>query len=486
LARITVVAVTKAWEEDELATSNESRSELPHVVVVGGGFGGLYAARGLARARVRVTLIDKHNYHLFRPMTYQVATGLLSGDEIAPPLRSIFSKQPNIEVLMDEVSGVDTSNKLIRLQHRELHYDFLILATGIHYNYFGHDDWEQVAPGLDSIEDADRIRGKVLSAFEAAENIAAAGDASSDSIRALLTFVIVGAGTAGVEMAGTLAEMSRMSLAHDFRHIDTRSTQILLFEAGPRILATYPEDLSKQAHRHLERLGVEIHTGSPVERVDKEGITVNGQRVRSRTVVWCAGVLASPAAKWLGVAGDRSGKVKVEPDLSVAGEVDVFVIGDTAELVAETRNLLGFRLREPEPMPGVAQVAIQEGKYVARLIRRRTTGRPAPSSFWYWDKGNLAVVGRTYAIADLRFWRSSGFIAWLLWAGVHIYFLIGFANRIFVSVKWVMSFLTNDRTARIFPSEQTAVEVVNGELFDPAPQNPTGARVTPNLTKGPL
>lgn len=467
-----------------MALPNQQRSNVPHVVVVGGGFGGLYATRGLARVPVRVSLIDKHNYNLFRPLTYQVATGLLSGDEIATPLRSIFSKQRNVEVLMDEVSGVDKSNKLIHLLHREMHYDFLILATGIQYNYFGHDDWRHVAPGLDSVDDADRIRGRILSAFETAEDIASAGSANSDSIQDLLTFVVVGAGTAGVEMAGTLAEMARMSLAHDFRHIDLRSTQILLFEAGPRILATYPEDLSQKAYRHLEALGVKIHTGSPVERVDPAGITVHGRQIRSKTVLWCAGVLASPAAKWLGVAAGGSGRVKVEPDLSVAGVPDVFVIGDTAELTAETRNLVGFKLRQPEPMPGVAQVAIQEGKYVADLIHRRTTGRPAPSPFWYWDKGDLAIVGRTYAIADFKFWRTSGFVAWLLWAGVHIYFLIGFANRVLVSLRWLMEFFMGSRTARIFPLEQTAFESADDNAPGSVSRDQTAASAKLHFTRG--
>ncbi len=439
--------------------ANEIRSSVPNVVVVGGGFGGLYAVRGLARAPVRVTLIDKHNYHLFRPMTYQVATGLLSGDEIAAPLRSIFSRQRNVEVLMDEVTAVDAGKKLVRLKNRELHYDFLILATGIHYNYFGHEEWERDAPGLDSIDDADRIRGKILSAFETAERMAAEGGASPEEIQEQLTFVVVGAGTAGVEMAGTLAEMARISLAHDFRHIDPRATQILLFEAAPRILGAYPDKLAAQAQRHLLGLGVKIHTGSAVEKVDARGIIANGKPIRSRTVLWCAGVLASPAAQWLGVEKDKSGRVKVQLDLSVAGKPDVFVIGDTAQLTAESRNLLGFKIPGPQPMPGVAQVAIQEGKYAADLIHRRTTGRPAPGAFWYWDKGNLAVVGKTYAIADLRFWRSAGVTAWFLWAVVHIYFLIGFANRLLVSVRWALTFLTNRRTVRIFPGQQAVPEL---------------------------
>ncbi len=272
-----------------MASVQSPLNNAPRLVVVGGGFAGLYTVRGLARVPVQITLIDKHNYHLFRPMTYQVATGLLSGDEIASPLRSIFSKQQNVEVLMDEVTGVDAKNKLIRLKWGTLPYDILVLATGIQYNYFGHEEWKPLAPGLDSIDDAERIRGKVLYAFEEAERIAATGAANSDVIQQLLTFVIVGAGTAGVEMAATLAEMSRMALAHDFRHIDPRSAQILLFEAAPRILGTYPEDLSSSAHRHLERLGVKIRTMSRVELVTREGITVNGQEVSKFTAGLCCG-----------------------------------------------------------------------------------------------------------------------------------------------------------------------------------------------------
>jgi NADH dehydrogenase len=459
-----------------LATPNESQSNLPRVVIVGGGFAGLYAARGLAHAPVQVTLIDKHNYHLFRPMTYQVATGLLSSDEIAPPLRSIFSRQPNVEVLMDEVSAVDTRNKRIRLKEREMAYDFLILATGIQYNYFGHPEWEQFAPGLDSIDDADRIRGNILSAFEEAENLAASGPGHEEEVQQLLTFIVVGAGTAGVEMAGTMAEMARMSLAHDFRHIDPGSAQVLLFEAAPRILGAYTEDLASQAQRHLEGLGVTILTGSAVQRVGPGGITANGREIRSKTVVWCAGVMASSAAQWLGAEKDRSGRVKVQPDLSVPGLTDVYVAGDTAQLTAESRNLLGFKIPEPQPMPGVAQVAIQEGKYVADLILRRTTGKPAPGPFWYWDKGNLAVVGKTFAIADLRFWRSSGVIAWLLWAGVHIYFLIGFPNRIFVAARWAFAFLSNSRTARIFPDQAAGSPAGQDSERVSAPQNQSAAR----------
>ncbi len=426
-------------------------TDLPRVVIVGGGFGGLYAARALARAPVSVTLIDRRNYHLFRPMLYQVATGLLSADEIAGPLRSILS-QRTIEVLLDEVTGVDSPARRVHLHQYDLQYDFLILATGIRYNYFGHDEWQQVAPGLASLEDADEIRGKVLLAFERAEKIAALGHAAPEAIQQLLTFVLVGAGTVGVEMASTLAEMFQMALAHDFRHIDPRAAQILLYEAEPRVLPMYPKALSAKAERHLQRLGVKVHTNTRVTLVDAEGLVAGGQRVFASTVLWSAGVLASPVGRWLGAAMDRSGKVVVNPDLSIPGHPEVFVIGDAAHVVAPSRNLLGIKAKEPMEMPGVAQPAIQEGQYVARVIRSRVLGRNAPPPFWYWDKGDLAIVGRTYAVADLRFVRFAGFPAWVVWAVVHIYFLIGFANRFFVLLQWGLAFVTKRRQVRIFTS----------------------------------
>ena len=424
----------------------------PHVVIIGGGFGGLNTARGLAKAPVRVTLVDKRNYHLFRPLLYQVASGLLSADEIAPPLRSIFSRQRNIEVVMSEVSGIDTQNRLIQLPQYTLHYDFLVLATGITYNYFGHDEWRSIAPGLESLDDADRIRGKILLPFETAERMAAGGIATPETIQRLLTFVLVGGGTVGVEMASTMAEMMRMTLARDFRHIDPASAQVILYEAATRILPTFPETLSSKAHRHLEKLGVRICTGTRVESVDSEGVVVEGQSIPSQTIIWCAGVVASPAARWLSVEADRYGRMKVNPDLSIPGHPDIFGIGDTALVVAYSRNLFGISARTPGPLPGVAQPAIQEGRYVADLIRRRVGGSPTPDPFVYWDKGDLAIVGRSFAVADLRFLRFSGFPAWLVWAGVHIYSLIGFGNKLFVMLQWAMSFLTKRRQVRIFPT----------------------------------
>jgi NADH:quinone reductase (non-electrogenic) len=427
---------------------------LPHVIIVGGGFGGLSAARALRGAPVRVTLIDKRNYNLFRPMLYQVATGLLSADEVAGPLRSILSHQENVDVLLDEVTGISPARRIVHLKERDLIYDFLILATGIQYNYFGHDEWREFAPGLESLGDADVIRGKILLAFERAEATAAASQApQSEEVRRLLTFALVGAGTVGVEMAGTLAEMSRLALARDFRHIDPKSARILLYEAAPRILPTYPGSLSLKAQRHLESLGVEVFTNARVTSVNADGIVVGGQKIPAATVLWGAGVVASPVGQWLGAETDKSGKIMVEPDLSVRDHPEVFVIGDTAHLVAPARNLFGIKSRTPMLMPGVAQPAIQEGKYVADVIRRRVAGRTQPKPFWYWDKGDLAIVGRTYAVADLRFSRFAGFTAWLLWAGVHIYFLIGFANRLFVLLQWGLAFLTKRRRVRILPGE---------------------------------
>ena len=433
------------------------------MVIVGGGFGGLSAARALRNAHLNVTLIDKRNYHLFRPMLYQVATGLLSGDEISSPLRSVFSHLKNVQVLFDEVTGIDSERRIVHLRRGALPYDYLILATGIQYNYFGHDEWRNVASGLESLDDADLIRGKILRAFERAEEMASIEGAGTEDIRRQLTFALIGAGTVGVEMASTLAEMSRIELVRDFRNIDSASARILLYEAGPRILPTYPETLSLKAQRHLEGLGVEVFTNARVTNVDADGIVVRGQKVPAATVLWGAGVVASPAGRWLGAETDKSGKVIVEPDFSVHDHPEVFVIGDTAHVVAPVRNLLGIKSRTPMLMPGVAQPAIQEGKYVADVIRRRVTGRAQPKPFWYWDKGELAIVGRAYAVADLRLVQFGGFLAWLVWAAVHIYFLIGFANRLFVSLQWGIAFLTKRRRVRILPEEPASAR----DLVDP-------------------
>jgi NADH:ubiquinone reductase (H+-translocating) len=438
-------------------------SKIPRVVIVGGGFGGFNAARALAKAPVQITLVDKRNYHLFRPMLYQVAAGLLSADEIAPPLRVLFSQRKNVDVLMAEVTGVDAANRKVLLADCELPYDYLILATGIEVNYFGHDEWKALAPGLEGLAEADQIRVRILRAFEEAEQLALCGDANQELIQPLLTFVLVGGGTVGVELAGIIAEMSRMALARDFRHLGPGAARILLYEGTSRILPTFAADLSAKAQRHLEQIGVKIFTNTRVESVDAEGIVANGSRVLSRTVLWTAGVSASPAARWLGAEADKAGRVKVNPDLSVPGHPEIFAIGDTALVFANTRNLVGLKNGTGVQMPGLAQPAIQQGEYVGDLIHRRATGRPAPEPFWYWDKGDLAIVGRTYAVTDLRFWKSAGFVAWLLWAGVHLYFLIGFANRLFVMLRWLVQFVTRQHGVGAIASPTRTVKRTKAE-----------------------
>jgi NADH:quinone reductase (non-electrogenic) len=343
----------------------------PHVVIVGGGFGGLYAARALGRAPGRVTLVDRQSFHLFRPLLYQVATGLLSADEIATPIRTILRRQKNTDVLMAEVTGVDTQNRRVLLGPDSLSYDYLIQATGIHYSYFGHDEWKEYAAGLTSVGDADRIRAMILMAFEAAERLAAEPEFSArlddtsgaaisaeragrhrEEIEAELTFVLVGGGPTGVELAGAIAELSRTALVGDFRHVNPRQARILLFEATPRILGTFPADLAERARRRLEQMGVEVRTGSAVQEVDAEGVTVGGQKIPSRTVLWAAGVAASPVGQWLGAEVDRAGRVKVNPDFSVPGHPEVFVVGDTAALSAPVRDLLGRSTHSRGRFPG--------------------------------------------------------------------------------------------------------------------------------------
>jgi NADH dehydrogenase len=422
----------------------------PRVVIVGGGFGGLYAARELSGAPVHVTLIDKRNYHLFRPMLYQVATGLLSRTKSRRPCAPSSAASATWIVLMDEVIGIDSVNRLVRLKDRDVPYDFLILATGIHYNYFGHDEWREIATPLESLEGADIIRTRVLAALERAENIAASGEADAGEIRRQLTFVLVGGGTVGVEMAATLAEMLNIALKRDFRHIDLRTARILLYEAGPRVLPTYRENLSLQARRHLEGLGVEVHVNTRVTAVDASGIVAGGQTVPAATVVWGAGVVGISRRQMAGRGRRCFWKNRRGTGICLCRVIqEIFAIGDTAHVVAPSRNLIGIRSRESLVMPGVAQPAIQEGKYVSRLILRRVKNRPAPPPFWYWDKGDLAIVGRTYAVADLRFVRFWGFPAWFIWAGVHIYFLIGFANRVFVLLQWAFAFATKRRRGRV-------------------------------------
>ena len=415
------------------ATSNQN----PRVVIVGGGFGGLKAARHLARLPVQITLIDRKNHHTFQPLLYQVATAGLSPGEIAAPIRWILSGRRNIEVLLAEVQGFDLERKLVQLADGEVPFDYLIVAAGASHAYFGHDEWESLAPGLKTIEDALQIRGRVLLAFELAERQAARGDS-----RVQLNFVIVGGGPTGVELAGTLAEIARRALASEFRSIDPRSTRIILLEGGPRVLPTYPEDLSRSAEEQLEKLGVEVHTSTMVTGVEPAAVVMGATRLPSTVTLWAAGVAASPLGRKLGAPTDRAGRVLVDPDLSLPGHPKVFVIGDLASLKDENGK----------PLPGVAPVAMQAGVAAARNIECDLRGKPR-RRFHYFNKGSLATIGRAAAVAEFGKVHVSGLIAWLSWLFIHIFFLIGFRNRIIVLIQWAWSYLTYERGARLITGE---------------------------------
>jgi NADH:ubiquinone reductase (H+-translocating) len=415
----------------------------PRVVIVGAGFGGLMAARGLARTAVDVLVIDRHNYHLFQPLLYQVATAALSPADIAEPIRVVLRRQRNATVLLDEVIGVDPQAHIVKTSTgTDQSYDWLILATGSRYNYFGHTDWPSRAPGLKSLDDATLIRRRALLAFEEAE---AACDTALR--QRLLTFVLVGAGPTGVEMAGAIAELAHATLSRDFRNIETQTARIILVEAGPRVLAGFPEKLSNFAVHSLERMGVEVLLDTPIEAIDDHGVTAKGRRLEAANVIWCAGVEASPAARWLGVPAAKGGRVPVAPDLSVPGHPEIFVIGDIAFLTGPNG----------EPLPGLAPVAKQQGSYVGKLITRRVRGEPNPPPFRYRDEGALATIGRHSAIADFGWVGLTGFVAWVLWGIVHIFFLIGFRNRASVFLNWVWAWVTYGRGARLITGEVTTL-----------------------------
>ena len=409
----------------------------PHVVIIGGGFGGLYAARALRRTPVQITLVDRRNHHVFQPLLYQVATAALSPGDIASPIRWILRRQRNTEVLLADVVTIDPSVKRITLADGSLSYDFLIVAAGATHAYFGHDEWRTTAPGLKTLEDALDIRRRVLMAFERAER-----EPNAERRKALLTFVVVGGGPTGVELAGALAEISRLSLARDFRHFDPSSARILLIEAGPAILATFPEPLREAARQDLVRLGVVVRTGHPVTSVMPGAVQIAGETVAAETVLWAAGVAASPLGKSLGLPTDRAGRVRIEPDLTLPGHPDVFVIGDLASLNGA----------DGKPLPGVAQVAIQMGEHSARNIERAIEHQPL-ARFQYHDLGNLATIGRGSAVADLGRLQLKGFIGWLVWAFVHIFNLIGFRNRIVVFVQWGWAYFTFQRSVRLILNE---------------------------------
>ena len=406
---------------------------LPHLVIVGGGFAGLWATRALASAPMRITLVDRCNHHLFQPLLYQVATAGLSAPDIAAPLRHILRGQANVAVRLGEVVALDCSGKRVSLADGDsLSYDWLLLASGARHAYFGHDHWEAHAPGLKTLDDALEIRRRILTAFEQAEAATTARERE-----ACLHFAVIGGGPTGVELAGTLAEIARHTLRREFRNIDPAAARVRLIEAGPRLLASFPESLSERAKRQLQKLGVEVVTGTPVNAIDANGYTLGTEQIPARTVLWAAGVAASPLGAMLDVARDRAGRVPVNADLSVPGHPDVFVAGDLAAITQDNK-----------PVPGVAPAAKQMGAHVAKVIRARLAGKPAPT-FRYSDYGNLATIGRMAAVVDLRGLHFSGLLAWWFWLAAHVFFLIGFRNRIIVLINWAWAYWSYQRHARI-------------------------------------
>ena len=408
---------------------------LPHVVIVGAGFAGLAAAKRLRDAPVQVTVIDRRNHHLFQPLLYQVATAALSPADIAAPIRAMLRPQRNAEVLLDEVIGIDTQARLVLTRDNATQrYDYLVICTGSQYSYFGHQEWARFAPSLKSVEDATEIRRRILLAFERAETT------SDEALRRrLLTFVLVGGGPTGVEMAGAVAELARATLARDFRRIAPSSARILLIEAGPRLLSGFPERLGKYAVHALTRMGVDVRLETPIEQIDADGIVARGERMESATVVWCAGVRGTPVGQWLGVPTERNGTVRVTPELSVPGLEQVYVLGDAASAMGA----------DDHPLPGLAAVAVQQGDYVGRLIAAKARATALPPPFRYRNWGTMATIGRSAAVADFGQIRLTGYVAWLLWGLVHIYLLIGFRNRTAVFVNWIWSWLTYGRGARL-------------------------------------
>ena len=428
--------------------------KLPRVVIVGGGFGGLAAAKALRWAPVEVILLDRTNHHLFQPLLYQVATSVLAPGQIGTPIRGILAKQRNATVMLAEVSAVNKDQRYVVASSADrsevqIPYDYLVLATGQRHSYFGHDEFERFAPGLKSLGDAVAIRNRILQAFEQAE---AEADLSAHSD--LLTFVLVGAGPTGVEMAAALAIMVQTTLRSEFRRIDPLSARIVLVDMANRVLGTFAEDISAAAKRRLERLGVEVRLGHGVDQIDEDGVIVAGERIVSRTVIWTAGVAPSPAGKWLGAQTDRAGRVKIQSDLTVPGHPEIFVVGDTASLQ-----------QDGQPLPGVAQVAMQQGRYAGKLIGRRVDGKRELPPFRYFDKGNMAVVGKGFAVLQSGKIHMCGFLAWLAWAGIHIQFLATTNLRVSVFVQWMWTFLTGQRGSRLIVNHHTAEAT-------PKPQEP--------------
>ena len=421
-------------------TEPQQTAYQPRVVIVGAGFGGLQAAKSLAKAKVKVTIIDTNNFHLFQPMLYQVATAGLSPADIASPIRQILQQQTNTEVLMAEVTGIDVAEQRVLMGKQSVPYDYLILATGATSNYFGHDEWRNLAPSLKSIDDAMAVRDKVLLAFEAAER-----EQDAEKRNALLTFILVGGGPTGVELAGAVAELTHQAFTGEFRHIRPSSTRIILVEGKDRIMPTFPASLTKKARAKLNAMGVEIRSGVHVKAVQQDGVMIGDQHVATENVIWTAGVKASPAGQWLDADVDHDGRVKVQADLTVPGHTTIFAIGDTA-----------LAMQRGKPLPGLAPVAIQEAKYVASVIEDRIAPKEHPRPFHYVDKGTMATVGRSFGVVDSGILRFTGTFAWLTWLLVHILFLIGSRNRLLVLLQYAWSYFTYQRGARIISPEHTA------------------------------
>jgi NADH:ubiquinone reductase (H+-translocating) len=430
---------------------------VPRVVIVGGGFGGLAAAKALRKTNTDVILIDRQNHHLFQPLLYQVATSVLSPGQIASPIRGILGKQRNTTVILGTVTGIDADRRCLFVDSVDrtgipLEYDYLIVATGASHSYFGHDEFEPFAPGLKGLADAVSIRNRILQAFEQAE-----AEEDPKRHRDLLTFVLVGAGATGVEMAGALAELVRNTLRSEFRRIDPTSARIVLVDAAPRVLGTFPETLGAAATSRLEKLGVEVRLGHGVDHIDADGASVAGEHIASKTVIWTAGVAPSPAGKWLGAATDRAGRVRVQPDLTVSGHPEIFVVGDTASLD-----------QDGHPLPGVAQVAMQQGRYAAKLIRRRVGGQAALKPFRYFDKGTMAVVGKGFAVLHSGPMNLSGFLAWMAWAAVHLEFLAQSSLRVSVFVQWVWTYLTGQGGSRLIVNHHESGSLRETRVHDAA------------------
>ena len=429
----------------------------PRIIIVGGGFGGLAAAKALRKTPAEVILIDRSNHHLFQPLLYQVATAVLTPSQIATPIRTILRNHKNVTVIMGEVTGVDKEQKQVRVSDADrqavpVAYDYLILASGATHSYFGHNEFEEFAPGMKSVADAVSSRNKILQAFEQAE-----AEEDPSRHRDLLTFVLIGAGPTGVEMAGALAILIRGSLKSEFRRINPASARIVLVDMAPRVLPPFSEDLSGAAKRRLEKLGVEVRLGHSVDRIDADGIVVGGERIPSKTVIWTAGVAPSPAGKWLKVETDRAGRVRVQNDVTVPGHPEIFVVGDTASFEENGK-----------PLPGVAQVAMQQGRYAGKVLHTRITGSTPPGPFSYFDKGNMAVVGKGFAVLQSHKLRVSGFGAWLAWALVHLQFLATSSLRLTVFLQWVWTYFTGQRGSRLIvnhhaPQPAKAAEDIPGK-----------------------